>query len=176
MVNDWSRGIVRVPMGDDHELSVDYDCVGGKYANSTERYAILDAGGEVGLPPFGQNDYGFDLVKFSEQGRKGFIVRGFQRITRSGERSDSIRVKVWLNGNVLTRYVLPQPQGEGSSGLKITLPLEYRLSVVAPESAQLEADGSIVTFFTPDFVIRPGQMAKVTGTKGAGYNIVMVTA
>ena len=70
-VSDWSKGIVSIPIGRAHTLSIDYDIVGDTFT-STYRYPLADSKSIAALPRFGLDDYGFTIDP--DPGKSKFLI------------------------------------------------------------------------------------------------------
>lgn len=170
VIQDWSQGIVTVPTDNAYMLSIDYDYASGTFINSTQQYPLVDAQGNIALPPFSLQEYGFLITPSSQNGKLSLMIEvDRNRVTKSGEKSEGICLKIWLNGQVLIRWGLP-------SGFTRIINLPFQYDLLAAILEELDDSGRIVTFWTHPVLIQAGQIAVLTGTKGKGYQLNRKTA
>jgi hypothetical protein len=162
-ISDWSKGIVSIPVGRAHTLSIDYDIVGDTFT-STDRYPLVDSKSIAALPRFSLEDYGFTIDP--DLGDSKFLITvATERVTSSGAKSEGISCNVWLNDSIVTR-------GRQYPNWRFILsfPFDYDLLAYV-----VGGTGGNATTPTASLPIQPGQLAVIEGTKGAGYKMIRQT-
>jgi hypothetical protein len=162
-VSDWSKGIVSIPFGRAHTLSIDYDIVGDTFT-STDRYLLVDSKSIAALPRFGLDDYGFTIDP--DLGKSKFLITvATERATNSGAKSEGISCNVWLNDSIVIR-------GRQRPNWRFILSFPFDYDLLAYVVGEGGGDATKPTTSLP---IQPGQLAVIEGTKGEGYKIIRQT-